>query len=60
MLDEEGGWVVNRVVSEAEVVQQYSARNWTGYLRKCCAERVATTVRIDIDVENYQWKAGPP
>jgi hypothetical protein len=41
-------------VSEAEVVQQYSARDWTEYLRKCCAERVATTGRIDIDAEYYQ------
>ena len=56
----EEGWVVDRVVSEAEVQHQYSVGDWVRCLPQCCAERVATTVQTDIDAENYQWMTGPP
>jgi hypothetical protein len=52
-----------RTVVEAEMVEQYTAWRWKQEqqrLRGYCGALVATTVRTDIDIENYQTETGPP
>ncbi len=58
-----GEWEADRIVIEAEMIQQYSAWRWKQEqqrLRGCCGALVATTVQTDIDIENYQTETGPP